>query len=263
MALTLFLIQLPEHRVAWMRLLSDFHASRKNYAEQATCQWYIHVTLHLAARLHGSLWSNKAFVLWTDSIPDWGVYIDTDAARTPDPDCSSESNFDDWDYSGHADQFSFRRLFYRVSLSVAAGNNEWESGESKTLFLGIAFASEYETVSPWMTLRDMEESMVEAVEAAGLLFLKAGIIESSRFAWNRAAQLYAEKFNYSKLSVVYGNLARTVVSEVPSIDTSLPQEVLTTLGRFYRVWFHGGAPDDLNGVEFVYRSKSLEVISCG
>lgn len=247
--------ELPEHRVAWLRMLAEFHNSRKKYAEEATCHYYIHVTLHLAARLHGSLWSNTPFLPWTDNIPDPIVYIDSDAAPAPDPDCSSESNFDDWDYSGHTDQFSFRRLFYRVSLSVAAGNNEWESGESKTLFLGITFASEYETVSPWITLRDMEESMVEEVEAAGLLFLKAGIIESCRFAWNRATQYYAEKFNYAKLAIVYGNLSRAVVSQVPSIDTSLPQEVLTTLGRFYRVWFHGGAPDDLNGVEFVYRSK--------
>lgn len=28
------------------------------------------------------------------------------------------------------------------------------------------------------------------------------------------------------------------------------------LGRFYRVWFHGGAPDELIGAEFVYRTAS-------
>ena len=113
------------------------------------------------------------------------------------------------------------------------------------------------TVSPWITLRQMEENMVEEVEAAGALFLRAGIVESSRFSWNLATQYYAEKFNYAKLAMVYVNLAKAVVSQVPSVDTSLPQEVSTTLGRFYRVWFHGGAPDDLNGVEFVYRSKCL------
>jgi hypothetical protein len=47
-----------------------------------------------------------------------------------------------------------------------------------------------------------------------------------------------------------------MVSQVPFVDTSLPQEVSAILGRFYRVWFHGGAPDELSGVEFVYRSKS-------
>ena len=134
---------------------------------------------------------------------------------------------------------------------------QWESGESKTLFNGISYSSEYDTVSPWMTLREMEEDMVEEIEAAGALFLRAGIVDSSRFSWNIATQHYAEKFNYAKLVIAYSNLARVVTSHVPSIDTSLPQEVTTTLGRFYRVWFHGGAPDDLNGVEFVYRSKSL------
>lgn len=36
------------------------------------------------------------------------------------------------------------------------------------------------------------------------------------------------------------------------------QEISVTvpLGRFYRVWFHGGAPDELIGAEFVYRTAS-------
>jgi hypothetical protein len=57
---------------------------------------------------------------------------------------------------------------------------------------------------------------------------------------------------------VYERLARTVVSNVPPIDASLQQEacVAVPLGRFYRVWFHGGAPDELIGAEFVYRTAS-------
>lgn len=250
--------ELPEHRVAWLRMLADFHHTRKKYAEEASCHYSIHVTLHLAARLHGSLWSNTAFLPWTDNTPNPIVYIDSDVAPAADPDCSSESNLEDWEIGGHPDSSSsFRRIFYRVANSIGFGNNEWETGESKTLFNGISFAAEYDTVSPWITLREMEEDMVEEVEAAGALFLRAGIVDSSRFAWNIATQHYAEKFNYSKLVIAYSNLARVVTSHVPSIDTSLPQEVTTTLGRFYRVWFHGGAPDDLNGVEFVYRSKLL------
>jgi Dock homology region 2 len=101
----------------------------------------------------------------------------------------------------------------------------------------------------------MEDQMVEEAETAGELFLSAGIIGSSRFAWSLATQYYAQKFNYSKLAIAYGNLARTVVSRVPPIDASLPQEVSAVLGRFYRVWFHGGAPDELSGVEFVYRTE--------
>lgn len=56
--------ELPEHRVAWLRMLADFHSSRKRYAEEATCHFLIHVTLRQAAQLHGSLWSNTPFLPW-------------------------------------------------------------------------------------------------------------------------------------------------------------------------------------------------------
>ena len=56
--------ELPEHRVAWLKMLADFHASRKRFAEEATCHFQIHVTLRQAAQLHGSLWSNTAFLPW-------------------------------------------------------------------------------------------------------------------------------------------------------------------------------------------------------
>lgn len=248
--------ELPEHRVAWLRMLAEFHSGRKKCAEEATCHYQIHETLHLAAKLHGSLWSNTPFLPWTDNIPDPVVYIDGDATQT-EPDCTSELFYDGNDeYGKRMDNAnSFRRIFYRVANSIAVGNNEWDSGVSKNLFFGIAFPDEYYTVSPWISLREMEENMAEEVEAAGHLFLQSGIIESSRFAWNLATQLYAEKFNYAKLSNAYSNLAKTVVSLAPPIDTSLPHETLATLGRFYRVWFHGGAPDDLSGVEFVYRTQ--------
>ena len=249
--------ELPEHRVAWLRMLADFHASRKKYAEEATCHFYIHTTLQQAAQLHGSLWSNTPFLPWTDNIPD-PVYIDGENP-TVDPEFSSDADFD-----GGEGQFgrqmesasSFRRIFYRVANSVGMSNNEWEIGESKNLFFGVTSASEYQTVRPWITLREMEENMVEEAEAAAELYLKAGIVQSSRFAWNLATLYYQEKYNYGKLAVMYGNLARTVVTEVPPIDTSLPMEVSATLGRFYRVWFHGGAPDSLSGVEFVYRTAA-------
>ena len=61
---------------------------------------------------------------------------------------------------------------------------------------------------------------------------------------------------YAKLANVYGCLARAVVSQVPPIDASQQQEVSISLGRFYRVWFHGGAPDELIGAESVYRTAS-------
>ncbi|KAL7581257.1 hypothetical protein ACA910_006028 [Epithemia clementina (nom. ined.)] len=246
--------ELPEHRVAWLRMLAGFHASRRKFAEEATCHFNIHVTLQQAARLHGSLWSNTPFLPWTDNIPD-PVYIDGDNGETPDTDYGSDFDFDE-----HGSQYghpihSFRRIFYRVANSVALNANEWDTAANQALFCGIASALEYTSVSPWATLRDMEEQMVEEAERAGDLFLKAGIIESSRYALNLATQFYAQKFNYRKLAITYRNLERTVVSKVPPIDASLPQEFSATLGRFYRVWFHGGAPDELSGVEFVYRTE--------
>jgi hypothetical protein len=152
--------ELPEHRVAWLRMLAEFHSGRKKYAEEATCHYHIHVTLHLAAKLHGSLWSNTPFLPWTDNIPDPVVYIDGDATQT-EPDCTSEIFYDGNDEYGKSNANSFRRIFYRVANSIAVGNNEWDSGVSRNLFFGIAFPDEYYTVSPWISLREMEENMAE------------------------------------------------------------------------------------------------------
>jgi hypothetical protein len=233
-------------------MLADFHASRKRFAEEATCHFQINVTLQQAARLHGSLWSNTPFLPWTDNMPD-PVYIDGDSP-TADPDFISEYGLEDVD-SQYANINSFRRIFYRVANSVAIAQDDWDTSGRQNLFCGISSLSEYFSVSPWLSLRDMEEEMVEEAEAAGDLFLSAGIIESSRFAWRLATEYYSQRFNYSKLAIAYSNLARTVVSKVPQIDASLPQEVSAILGRFYRVWFHGGAPDELNGIEFIYRAE--------
>lgn len=255
--------ELPEHRIAWLKMLAEFHSSRSKHAEEATCRYFIHITLHLAARLHDSLWSNTPFLPWTDKIPDPFVYIDGDAPT--DPDYHSDLEANDWELTGTDEtNSSFRRIFYRVANSISIGNNCWEPSGNKNIFFGITCASEYHTVSPWLPLREMEENMVEEVELAGSLFLKAGIVESSRCAWSLAAKYHADKFNYGKLSTAYGHLANAIVSKVPPIDTSLPHEVSAELGRYYRVWVHGGAPDELSGNEFVYRStyKRLRCI-CG
>jgi hypothetical protein len=252
--------ELPEHRVAWLRMLALFHSTRNNYAEEATCNYFIHVTLNQAARLHGSLWSNTPFVPWTDNIPDPIAYIDVDSSQVGDPEFNSDFNIEgnDWNYGGHLDSAStFRRIFYRVANSIPFGN-DWQSEGNKNLFFGVTFESEYHAVGSWVSLTEMEEHMVEALETSGALFLRCGIVQSCRFAWNLATHYYAEKYNYSKLAIAYGNLSTAVVSQVPSIDTSLPLEVIATHGRFYRVWFHGGAPDSLSGVEFVYRSEFLQ-----
>lgn len=113
--------------------------------------------------------------------------------------------------------------------------------------LEVTFTSEFNGVSPWFSLREIEEDMVEEAEAAGELFLLAGLVESSRFCWSMATQFYSEMFNYAKLAFCYRKLALVVASQVPVVDTSNQLEVSSPLGRFYRVHFHGGAADELMG----------------
>lgn len=87
--------------------------------------------------------------------------------------------------------------------------------------------------------------MVEEAEKSGDLYLKAGIVESSRLSWSLANQYYSETFNYARLAYVYRKLALVVTSQVPMIDASNQLDLSSNIGRFYKVYFHGGAPDDL------------------
>ncbi len=247
--------ELPEHRCAWLRVLAELHANRKKFAEEATCHFQIYITLSRAAVLHGSLWTNTPFLPWTENLLDPGYANGGSENYQSDLDLDDGESLFGRPTMGNV---SSRRMFYRVANSVGEGANSsyWDIASTKTLFCGVALPSEYHSVKSWLSLKQMEENMVEEAEAAGELFLKAGIIDNSRLAWNLAAQYYAERFNYNRLQSIYGNLSRAVVTQVPTIDPDVPQEVTSTLGRFYRVWFHGGAPDELTGMEFVYRAEA-------
>ena len=243
--------ELPEHRIAWLRMLGEFHAVRSKAAEEAMCHFEVYCTLSQASRLHGSLWSNTPFLPWIETHPDLAVHpngaIEASVALDPE---YHEKYFEE-----SRIQDTFRRVFYRVANSIATHTrNDVFGPESKNLFCGLLQEYEYSSVLPWSTSAEMEKQMIEAAENAGLLFRNAGIIESGRLALSLATKHYAEKFNYPGLSRTYNKLARMVVSQVPPVDVSMPQEVSASLGRFYRVWFHGSAPDELSGVEFVYRT---------
>jgi hypothetical protein len=246
--------ELPEHRCAWLRVLAELHANRKKFAEEATCHFQIHITLSQAALLHGSLWTNTPFLPWTENLLDPGYANGGSENYQSDLDLDDGESLFGRPTMGNV---SSRRMFYRVANSVGEGANSsyWDIASTKTLFCGVALPSEYHSVKSWLSLKQMEENMVEEAEAAGELFLRAGIIDNSRLAWNLAAQYFADRFNYNKLQSIYGNLSRAVVTQVPTIDPDVLQEVTSTLGRFYRVWFHGGAPDELTGMEFVYRAE--------
>jgi hypothetical protein len=253
--------ELPSHRVAWLQKLAEFHADRHNYAEEATCHFHIQLTLRQAARLHEMIWSSAPFLPWTDS-----VHIDGEGPAGEPDEYYDTDDFDDTsvedravgDYGRQIEKTNtFRRIFYRVANSVRMRTGDWEISGNKHLFYGVTFASEYGSSSPWMSLREMEERMIEAAEAAGELYLNAGIPESSRAAWGLATSYYAVRYNYAKLARAYRQLSLVVASQVPFVDTNEQGlDFSHPIGRFYRVWFHGGAPDDLLGAEFVYRAPS-------
>lgn len=250
--------ELPDHRVAWLRKLAEFHEARGRFAEEATCHFQIYLTYEQASSLHGALWSSTPFLPWTDRRSD-GIHIDGEGPAGGPDDASNSDGIPAVDIGGrHVEKTNlFRRIFYRHENSIR-NSSDLDAGTSKYAFYGVTLASEYHTVSPWITLREMEANMLEEAESAGDLFLAAGIVASSQYVWSLASRYYAEKFSYGKLAQVYERLARTVVSQVPPIDSSLYQEVCVTepVGRLYRVWFHGGAPDELMGVEFVYHTAS-------
>ena len=258
--------ELPSHRVAWLQKLADFHNSREKYAEEATCRFYIHCTLRQAAVLHQTLWNSVPFFPWANDSSD-GVHLEGDGPVGEAGDYSDNKHSEDFKTNdleselkgGRANDKndSFRRIFYRVANSVRMRTGDWDVSGNKNLFYGVTFASEYMAMSPWMSLREIEEDMVDEAESAGELFLKAGIVESSRYSWNLVTKFYSEMFNYGRLAGVYGKLARVVASEIPVVDTSNQLEMSSPLGRFYRVYFHGAAPDELMGAEFVYRAEVL------
>ena len=59
--------ELPDHRVAWLRRLATFHATRSRYAEEATCHYMVYHTFNRSSRLSDSLWSSTPFLPWIDS----------------------------------------------------------------------------------------------------------------------------------------------------------------------------------------------------
>ena len=251
--------ELPSHRIAWLQKLAEFHRMRGRFAEEATCRCKIYHTYREASKLHDHIWCSSPFLPWASSSLDG-----------TDPDGEGHAIVSDFEYdmdnlSGSSKSGkqlergnAFRRIFYRAADSVRVRTGDWGAvSGGKYLFYGITLKSEFDSVSPWYSQREMEENMVEEAELSGDLFLRAGIVESSRYAWSLANLFYSETFNYARLAYVYRRLALVVTSQVPIIDFSNQLDLTSSLGRFYKVYFHGGAPDDLLSSQgasgFVYR----------
>ena len=238
--------ELPSHRVAWLRKLAEFHRMRGRFAEEATCRCCIYHTYKEAAKQHEHIWSSSPYLPWASE-------------EGSHPDGEGVAEFEHDNASVTERSASFRKIFYRAVDSVRVRSGDWGvGGGGKYLFFGVTLKSEFDTVSPWYSYSEMEDNMVAEAEISGDLYLRAGIVESSRYAWSLATNFYSETFNYARLAYVYRRLAIVVTSQVPVIDTSNQLDMSSPIGRFYKVYFHGGAPDDLlhtQGSEgFIYRT---------
>lgn len=150
---------------------------RNKYAEEATCHYNIHITLQQASSLHGALWFSTPFLPWTNNKSD-GMHLDGEGPAGDPDDTDFEDPYDN-DFGQQIEKTnSFRRIFYRNENSIRISGGELEAGNSRYAFYGVTLPSEYSTVSPWTSMREMEASMLEEAEAAGDLFLKAGIVAS-------------------------------------------------------------------------------------
>lgn len=249
--------ELPSHRVAWLQKLAEFHGMRGRFAEEATCRCYIYHTYREAAKQHDHIWSSSPFLPWASNTLDGTHPSGEGHAIVSDFDYGNPENLSG-DSEKQDRETAFRRIFYRAADSVRVQTGDWGTvSGGKYLFCGVTLKSEFASPTPWFTHREMEENMVEEAEISGDLYLRAGIVESSRYAWSLANQFYSETFNYARLAYVYRRLALVVTSQVPVIDVSNQLDLSSQLGRFYKVYFHGGAPDDLlhsQGSEgFIYR----------
>lgn len=253
--------ELPSHRVGWLQKLAEFHRMRGRAAEEATCRCYIYHTYREAAKQHDHIWSSSPFLPWTSNSLDGTNPGGEGHAIVSDFDYEIENSSAGSGKQSDRGAAAFRKIFYRSADSVRVRSGDWGAvSGGKYLFYGVTLKSEFDSVSPWYSHREMEENMVEEAEISGDLYLRAGIVESSRYAWSLANQFYSETFNYARLAYVYRRLALVVTSQVPIIDASNQLETSSQIGRFYKVYFHGGAPDDLlhsQGSEgFIYRQPN-------
>jgi len=182
--------ELPSHRIAWLRKLADFHSSLSKFAEEGTSRFNIFCTLRQAALLYDSIWSSTPFLPWAIETSDGGMFLEGEGSAVLGD--LYDSDYIDLEelYRNDAENFDLsrvndvgkqieknnflRRMFYRVANSVRMRTGDWNVCGNKNLFYGVTAEAEYNCVSPWISLREIEEEMLEEIEAAGELYLKAG-----------------------------------------------------------------------------------------
>lgn len=112
--------------------------------------------------------------------------------------------------------------------------------------------------------------MVESLLQSASSFKKAGMLHNAKKAYETAANFFTSKFDDEGMQRCYLSLSTLVRTSIPVLDSvcyESPRMATVTginldpmsfqpeeYGRYFRVWFHGSAPDHLVGEEFVYRA---------
>lgn len=137
---------------------------RNRFAEEATCRCMIYHTYREAARQHDHIWSSSPFLPWAS------ISNSQDGTH---PGGEGHAIVSDFDYTSEMENLSggsgkqndrgnaFRRIFYRSADSVRVRTGDWGAvSGGKYLFYGVTLKSEFDSVSPWYSEKEMEENMV-------------------------------------------------------------------------------------------------------
>ena len=225
--------ELPFYRIVWLRKLSEFHElpSRQRFAESALCRFEIYKTYESVVAIVSRLWHPRPFPLWEELSRrrrgEGSLYSTGGIPEAP-------SNLSEDTFNSDAGTHKMSRFLYQV-------------------------ASE-----------DIENSLVVSLLKAAEMFKRANMYQNSRTAYSLAAKFFASKFDDEGMQQSYLALAMLIKVSVPRLDAVCyenPKMASITgvnlnpiafqpseYGRFFRVWFHGSAPDHLVGEEFVYRA---------
>lgn len=129
---------------------------RGRFAEEATCRCNIYHTYREAAKQHDHIWSSSPFLPWASHPDGEGNAIVSGFDYEESTSCGSGKQLE----RGSA----FRRIFYRAADSVRVRTGDWGAvSGGKYLFYGVTLKSEFDSVSPWYSYREMEENMVRIV----------------------------------------------------------------------------------------------------
>jgi hypothetical protein len=231
--------ELPLHRLEWLLKLAEFHRYRGMYAEEAFCRYQV-------------------FCTWTKFVSFGLQWFDDSYDLARNQNCVQSQINDDSPLEDIGDETCatsqlgqmIRLIFDTASKDLPASG----IGEGN-LFNGVCPPTQSKRAILPIAIKMIERELIKEVERSADCFRRVMMTENSRWMMNHAVKYYARIHDYEGLITSYSKLAKTVCSEIPTVDPTIPFELSSCYGRFYRVWFHGNSlPDDLMGAEFVYRT---------